>query len=172
MTRMQLTFAFLAIGLAILSLTHADTLTSNKPECAPLQDLYRAWIAPCTGNLQSIPNTDADPRWKPCVCRSGFFPIAQAIENCTLTGTNQPPKITTKSIDTLCNGHVGYQAAEAQITPSPLVPALATSTNIAQQRRGGGGGGGGGSSAAGQHSLAYALAVSMILSVLVAATTI
>ncbi|KAI1313899.1 hypothetical protein EDD11_002399 [Mortierella claussenii] len=118
--------------LAVLSSSEqlfadAQTGTTN-PECAPLHVLYKAWVDPCIAN--GVPATDADPAWKPCICKNGFYPLASASENCALDGTVKKPQITPVSLNALCIGQPNYVDASKQKALPDLAPALASATSI------------------------------------------
>ncbi|KAG0370122.1 hypothetical protein BGZ54_007650 [Gamsiella multidivaricata] len=128
MTRTALLPLLFIAALALFSQVHAQT----KPECSPLHELYKAWVAPCTQNNTVIPNADSDPAWKPCICKTGFYPLASASENCALDGTSQGNRITPESLDELCKDVSGYATAANQKEQPELSPALATVTSISK----------------------------------------
>ncbi|KAF8939335.1 hypothetical protein BGZ58_010046 [Dissophora ornata] len=124
-------FVIAALAVFFASQAQAQT-TSGKPECVPLHQLYKDWVAPCTKNGTAVPNADSDPAWIPCICKSGFFPLAVANEQCALEGTGKSGQITATSIDGLCQGQTGYVAANSQKPNSALTGALTSATSISQ----------------------------------------
>ncbi|KAF9427685.1 hypothetical protein BGZ94_004395 [Podila epigama] len=122
---------FLIATMALLSSTHAQQ-SSNKAQCDPIHKLYKERVAPCTQNNNAIPHTDADPRWRDCICKPGFFWLATASEECMLDGTKVAPQITADGLNKLCAGFVGYVEATKQERDPALAPALASATSIKQ----------------------------------------
>ncbi|KAG0202746.1 hypothetical protein BGX28_004851 [Mortierella sp. GBA30] len=151
MTRAAFFLLVLLATLALFLESGADAQSANKPECAPLHTLYKDWVSSCTSNGQIIPNADSDDRWKPCICKPGFFPLAVANEECVVAGSTQPKQVTASSLDALCSGRKDYTNATQQI-PDPKLPgALASATSIAANMptpTGAGSNGGGASSSA------------------------
>ncbi|ORZ26487.1 hypothetical protein BCR41DRAFT_384558 [Lobosporangium transversale] len=111
--------------------TNGTTPTPTNTKCAPLNTLYKAWVAPCTNNNTDIPETDSDARWRPCICKDGFFPLATATERCSLKESQQQ-LVTATSLNALCKGVKGYVEASTQQSQPELGPALATVTSIGQ----------------------------------------
>ncbi|KAF9300457.1 hypothetical protein BGZ74_007887 [Mortierella antarctica] len=149
MTRVAL-LVFMAT-LALLASSQAQS--ASKPECAPLHTLYKAWVAKCTDNNNAIPHTDADIRWKPCICVPGFFPLAEASEKCLLKGTQEPPQITATGLDALCATFPNYTPATSQKPNPDLAPAVASMSAIAASQPTAGGSGGSGSGTSGSSSV-------------------
>ncbi|KAF9376492.1 hypothetical protein CPB97_010761 [Podila verticillata] len=158
MTRVALLFFMATMALLASS---AQAQSTTKPECAPLHLLYKTWVSPCTDNNNAIPHTDADPRWKACICKPGFFPLATASESCLLKGTQETPQITATSLDKLCSGFTGYTNAASQPSGTELAPAIASMSSIAASQptapAGGSGSGTSGSSSV-QQSTALMMA--------------
>ncbi|KAG0034062.1 hypothetical protein BGZ82_005878 [Podila clonocystis] len=154
MTRVTL-FVLMAT-LALLASSQAQS-SSSKPECAPLHTLYKAWVSKCTDNNNAIPHTDADARWKPCICLTGFFHLADASEKCLLKGTQEPQQITGPSLDALCAGTKDYVPAASQKRGADLDPAIASMNAIAAAQptapSGGSGGSGSGTGTSGSSSV-------------------
>ncbi|KAF9947751.1 hypothetical protein BGZ72_010301 [Mortierella alpina] len=151
MTRITLFPLLLVATLALFSQADAQSGSTVKPQCAPLHNLFKEAVAPCTNNGQTIPNADSDPRWKACICKDGVFSVAQATDACAIAGSGQAPRVTAASMDNLCNGVQGYVKAGDQKPNPSLASALASSTSIAANMpapTGGNGGTGGGSSGA------------------------
>ncbi|KAF9959700.1 hypothetical protein BGZ70_008779 [Mortierella alpina] len=151
MTRIALFPLVLVATLALFSQADAQSGSTVKPQCAPLHTLFKDAVAPCTNNGQTIPNADSDLRWRPCICKDGVFPLAQAADACALAGSGQPPRVTAASMDELCKGVATYVKAGDQKPNPALAGALASSTSIAANMpapTGGSGGTGGGSSGA------------------------
>ncbi|KAF9329597.1 hypothetical protein BG006_007341 [Podila minutissima] len=151
MTRVAL-FVFMAT-LALLASSQAQS--ASKPECAPLHTLYKTSVSTCTDNNNAIPHTDADIRWKKCICLPGFFPLAEASEKCLLKGTQEPPLITPAGLDALCATFPNYTPAASQKPNADLAPALASMSAIAasQPTAPAGGSGGSGSGTSGSSSV-------------------
>ncbi|KAF9316229.1 hypothetical protein BG003_002187 [Podila horticola] len=173
MTRVAL-FVFMAT-LALLASSQAQS--ASKPECAPLHTLYKAWVSKCTDNNNAIPHTDADARWKPCICLPGFFPLADASEKCLLKGTLEPQQITPTSLDNLCAGTTGYTPAAQQKATADLAPAVASMSSIAAAQptapTGGSGGSGSGTGTSGASSMQpVAMMVSFVAVVLATAVSL
>ncbi|KAF9161804.1 hypothetical protein BGX21_005442 [Mortierella sp. AD011] len=125
-----LLIASFALTLTILA-SQARAQNTTKAECEPLHDLYKTWVSTCTNNGTSIPTSDADPAWTPCICKNGFYPLAVANEECANAGTGKATQITTASLDALCVNATGYVPAASQTSSSDLAPALASATAIA-----------------------------------------
>ncbi|KAF9138123.1 hypothetical protein BGX30_009496 [Mortierella sp. GBA39] len=104
---------------------------ASKPQCAPIHALYKTFTNKCTNDGSLIPNSDADPRWRLCVCKPGFFPVAQAAESCVLTGVTQEPSITAAGLDAICKGADNYTTAEKQTPPAELSTAVASASALA-----------------------------------------
>ncbi|KAF9277356.1 hypothetical protein BGZ68_009364 [Mortierella alpina] len=151
MTRIALFPLLLVAALALFSQADAQSGSTVKPQCAPLHALFKDATAACTNNGQTIPNADSDARWKPCICKDGVFPLAQAADACAIAGSGQGPRVTAASMDALCTGVTGYVKANDQKPNTALQGALASSTSIAANMpapTGTNGGTGGGSSGA------------------------
>ncbi|KAF9973380.1 hypothetical protein BGZ73_003363 [Actinomortierella ambigua] len=118
-----------ALTVALVALTASVQAGSNAERCGPIHDLYKKWVAPCTQDNQAIPNSDADPRWKPCICLDGFYPLAIAAENC-LTSNSGMNQLTPDSLAALCQGTPGFTTATQQKIPEGLNAALASVTSI------------------------------------------
>ncbi|KAF9298007.1 hypothetical protein BGZ88_008336 [Linnemannia elongata] len=131
MTRSLSIILFAAVAAVALLASQTVDAQASKPQCAPIHTLYKTFTNPCTQNGSTIPNSDADPRWMPCVCKSGFFPVAQAAEKCVLTGVAQSPSITSGGLDSLCKNFPGYTPAEKQTAPAELAPAVASASSLA-----------------------------------------
>ncbi|KAF9386890.1 hypothetical protein CPC16_007324 [Podila verticillata] len=154
----------------LASSAHAQSAT--KPECAPLHVLYKTWVSPCTDNNNAIPHTDADFRWKPCICKPGFFPLATASESCLLKGTQELPQITAASLDKLCTGVTGYTSAASQTSGTDLAPAIASMSSIAaSQPTAPAGGSGSGTGTSGSSSVQQSAALMMVSFVAVVLAT-
>ncbi|KAG0033219.1 hypothetical protein BGZ81_009082 [Podila clonocystis] len=145
----------LFVLMATLALLASSQAQSSKPECAPLHTLYKAWVSKCTDNNNAIPHTDADARWKPCICLPGFFPLADASEKCLLKGTQEPQQITGPSLDALCAGAKDYVPAASQQTNNDIKSAIESMNSIAasQPTAPSGGSGGSGSGTSGSSSV-------------------
>ncbi|KAF9092167.1 hypothetical protein BGX27_001889, partial [Mortierella sp. AM989] len=124
-----LLFASFAFALAIFA-SQAQAQNVTKPECQPLHGLYKAWVAPCTKDGTAVPSSDADPAWKPCICKDGFFHLAVASESCAIANTARTRLITDVGLDNLCKDFKGYVPAATQKPLPDLAPALATVTSI------------------------------------------
>ncbi|KAG0226099.1 hypothetical protein BGW42_003924 [Actinomortierella wolfii] len=130
MTRLTYTY-LVALTLALFALTTSVEAAGNNERCGPIHSLYKQMVAPCTDNGAAIPNSDADPRWKPCVCQNNFYPVALAAENCMIgnSGANQ---LTPESLTALCQGTPGFVPPLQQKAPDSLAAALAAVTSISQ----------------------------------------
>ncbi|KAG0380445.1 hypothetical protein BGX24_008231 [Mortierella sp. AD032] len=145
MTRSLSIILFAAVA-ALAMVSQTVDAQSNKPQCAPIHEVYKSMTNKCTENGSAIPNSDGDKKWQECVCAAGFFHVAQAAEKCVLAGSAQPAQITPASLDTLCAGFKDYVTADKQTPPANLAPALASATSLAAAAAtstGNGGGDGG-----------------------------
>ncbi|KAF9438412.1 hypothetical protein BGZ76_008066 [Entomortierella beljakovae] len=124
-----LIIASFALAVTLFA-TQAQAQSSVKPQCVPLHTLYKEWVAPCTKNGTAVPKSDADPAWQPCICLTGFFPLAFANEQCAKDGTDQVAQITEASLNNLCKGYKGYVAADKQPVGPNLPDALTSATSI------------------------------------------
>ncbi|KAF9158702.1 hypothetical protein DFQ26_007316 [Actinomortierella ambigua] len=120
----------IALTVALVALTASVQAGSNGERCGPIHDLYKQAVAKCTQDNNAIPNSDADPRWKPCICSPGFYPLAIAAENC-LTNNSGVNQLTADALSALCKDYPGFTAPAQQTAPPALGAALASVTSIA-----------------------------------------
>ncbi|KAG0295453.1 hypothetical protein BGZ96_011729 [Linnemannia gamsii] len=130
MTRSLSMIVFAAVAAMALLASETVDAQAGKPQCAPIHTVYKSFTNPCTQNGAVIPNSDADKRWLPCICKAGFFPVAQAAEKCVLDGVSQAPAITASGLDALCVGQAGYTAAASQTASADLTAAVAAAASI------------------------------------------
>lgn len=71
MTRSLSIILFAAVAAVAMMASETVDAQASKPECAPIHVVYKSFTNNCTQNGASIPNSDADPRWIPCVCKPG-----------------------------------------------------------------------------------------------------
>ncbi|KAG9060808.1 hypothetical protein KI688_008836 [Linnemannia hyalina] len=131
MTRSLSIILFAAVAAVAMMASQTVDAQASKPQCAPIHALYKTFTNPCTKDGSLIPNSDADPRWLLCVCKPGFFPVAQAAESCVLTGVTQEPSVTAAGLDTICKGTANYTAADKQTPPAELSTAVASASALA-----------------------------------------
>ncbi|KAF9934528.1 hypothetical protein FBU30_001669 [Linnemannia zychae] len=150
MARSLSTIVLFAALAAMAMVSQNVDAQAGKPQCGPIHAVYQSMTNKCTNNGASIPNSDGDPRWKPCICANGFYPVARAAEECALQGTGQPPSITEAALNALCTGYAGYVDAKQQKAPDSLSPALASATSLAAALPTTPGGGSGGDNNSGR----------------------
>ncbi|KAG0271710.1 hypothetical protein BGZ95_000447 [Linnemannia exigua] len=159
MTRSLSIILFAAVA-ALAMVSQTVDAQSNKPQCAPIHEVYKSMTNKCTESGAAIPNSDGDAKWRPCVCAPGFYPVAEAAEKCVLLGTSQNPQITPDSLNALCTGFANYVPAAQQKAPDNLAPALTSASSLAAAmptgvvNGGGDGGSNGGSGGSGGTSAA------------------
>ncbi|KAF9148806.1 hypothetical protein BG015_009452 [Linnemannia schmuckeri] len=156
MTRSLSIILFAAVAAVAMMASQTVDAQASKPQCAPIHNLYKTYTNKCTQSGASIPNSDADPRWRECICQPGFFPVAQEAEKCVLSGVNQTPSITPAGLDNLCKGFANYVPAATQKAPDTLAPAVASASALAAALPTGstGAGGNGGSGTSGAYRMA------------------
>ncbi|KAF8930681.1 hypothetical protein BGZ47_000446 [Haplosporangium gracile] len=131
MTRSLSIILFAAVATVAMMASQTVDAQASKPQCAPIHTVYKTYTDKCTQNGASIPNSDADTRWRECICVPGFFPVAQEAEKCVLSGVNQTSSITTAGLDNLCKGFANYVSAVNQTAPDTLAPAVASASALA-----------------------------------------
>ncbi|KAG0282478.1 hypothetical protein BGZ97_008968, partial [Linnemannia gamsii] len=130
MTRSLSMIMFAAVAAMAMLASETVDAQAGKPQCAPIHTLYKSFTNDCTQNGAAIPNSDADKRWLPCICKQGFFPVAQAAEKCVLDGVSEQPSITAAALDGLCQSTPGYVAAANQTAPSDLAAAVNAAASL------------------------------------------